>query len=65
MDEQIKENISFEHKINEAKKHLDNLMNPEITLSNSVKEYKNGLKQLELAQKLLDEAKLQYEELND
>jgi exodeoxyribonuclease VII small subunit len=56
--------VSFESKINEAKKHLDKLMNPEITLSASVKEYKNGIKELEIAQKLLDEAKLQYEEVN-
>jgi len=59
-----KEKINFEDKINEAKKHLEKLMNIDITLSNSVKEYKAGLKELELAQKLLDEAKLEYEELN-
>ena len=58
-----KEEIDFESKINEAKKHLDKLMKPDITLSNSVKEYKEGLKQLEMAQKLLDVAKLEYEEL--
>jgi len=59
-----KEKISFEDKINEAKIHLDKLMNIDITLSNSVKEYKAGLKELEIAQKLLDEAKLEFEELN-
>ena len=59
-----KKDINFEEKIDEAKKHLDALMNPEITLSKSVKEYKNGIKQLQDAQKLLDEAKLEYEELN-
>ena len=55
------EEISFEDKIIEAKKHLEKLMNPDITLSNSVKEYKEGLKQLEIAQKLLDDAKLHFE----
>ncbi len=55
------EEISFEDKITEAKKHLEKLMNPDITLSNSVKEYKEGLKQLEIAQKLLDDAKLHFE----
>ena len=60
-----KEKINFEDKINEAKKHLDKLMNVDITLSNSVKEYKSGLKELEIAQKLLDEAKLEFEELNN
>jgi len=59
-----KKDINFEEKINEAKKHLDKLMNPEITLSSSVKEYKMGIAQLELAQELLDKAKLEYEELN-
>ena len=60
-----KEKINFEDKINEAKKHLDKLMNVDITLSNSVKEYKSGLKELVTAQKLLDEAKLEFEELNN
>jgi len=55
----------FESKIIEAKKHLEKLMDNDITLSNSVKEYKEGIKLLEEAQKLLDNAKLEFEELND
>jgi len=55
----------FESKIIEAKKHLEKLMNNDITLSNSVKEYKEGIKLLEDAQKLLDNAKLEFEELKD
>jgi len=58
------EKISFENKIEEAKKLLDKLIDPNITLSNSVKIYKDGMKELEAAQKLLDEAKLEFEELN-
>ena len=65
MSEEKKEKLNFEDKIEQAKKHLEKLMNQDITLSNSVKEYKNGIKELEIAQKLLDEAKLQFEELND
>ena len=65
MSEEKKEKVNFEDKIEQAKKHLEKLMNQDITLSNSVKEYKNGIKELEMAQKLLDEAKLQFEELND
>jgi len=65
MSEEKKEKLNFEDKIEQAKKHLEKLMNQDITLSNSVKEYKNGIKELEMAQKLLDEAKLQFEELND
>jgi len=54
----------FEQKIEEAKKLLDKLIDPEITLSNSVDVYKKGMNELELAQKLLDEAKLNFKELN-
>ena len=56
--------ISFEEKLDNAKELLNELTNPEITLSNSVKIYKNGLKEIEEAQKLLDDAKLNFEELN-
>ncbi|MFY9083038.1 exodeoxyribonuclease VII small subunit, partial [Aliarcobacter butzleri] len=41
-----------------AKEFLEKLSNPEITLSDSIKLYKDGIKELEVAQKLLDEAKL-------
>ncbi|NQY92548.1 MAG: exodeoxyribonuclease VII small subunit [Campylobacteraceae bacterium] len=58
------EEKSFEEKIEEAKKLLTQLIDPEITLSNSVDVYKKGMKELELAQKLLDEAKLNFQELN-
>ena len=58
-------NISFEDKIEEAKKHLDKLIDPEITLSTSVEVYKKGMEELELAQKLLDEAKLEFQELSN
>jgi exodeoxyribonuclease VII small subunit len=54
---------SFEDKIIEAQVLLEKLIDPEITLSNSVKIYKDGLKELELAQKLLDEAKLEFKEI--
>ena len=59
-----KEDISFENKIEEAKKLLDKLIDPEITLSQSVNVYKDGIKELESAQKLLDEAKLEFQELS-
>ena len=53
--------ISFEDKIKNAKELLDKLIDPEITLQDSVKVYKDGIKQLEDAQKLLDEAKLEFQ----
>jgi exodeoxyribonuclease VII small subunit len=56
--------LNFEDKIKQAKKLLDKLIDPEITLQDSVKVYKDGMKELEEAQKLLDEAKLEFEELN-
>ncbi len=55
---------NFEDKIKEAKDLLEKLINPEITLQDSVKIYKNGIKELEDAQKLLDDAKLEFEEIN-
>ncbi len=59
MSEEIKEEkLVFEDKIIKAKNLLDKLSNPEITLSDSLDVYKNGMKELDEAQKLLDEAKL-------
>jgi len=55
--------ISFETKIEDAQKLLEKLIDPEITLSQSVDVYKKGMEQLESAQKLLDEAKLEFQEL--
>lgn len=52
------ENINFEEKITKAKEILEKLSNPEITLNDSLKLYNDGLKELENAQKLLDDAKL-------
>ncbi|MBU3015054.1 exodeoxyribonuclease VII small subunit [Poseidonibacter lekithochrous] len=52
------EKLVFEDKIVEAKQLLEKLSNPQITLSDSIEVYKRGIKQLEDAQKLLDEAKL-------
>lgn len=58
------EKPSFEIKISEAQKLLEKLIDPEITLSNSVEVYKEGMKELESAQKLLDDAKLEFQELS-
>ena len=52
------EKLVFEDKIIEAKQLLEKLSNPQITLSDSIEVYKKGVKELEEAQKLLDEAKL-------
>lgn len=60
----MSEETSFEKKIAHAKEILEKLMDPEITLSESVALYKEGMKELKEATKLLEEAKLQFEELN-
>lgn len=58
MSEEKIEEQSFEQKIEKAKELLEKLSNPQITLSDSLEVYKTGVKELEEAQKLLDEAKL-------
>lgn len=58
MSTEKKEELAFEDKIIKAKELLEKLSNPQITLSDSVELYKNGIKELDEAQKLLDEAKL-------
>lgn len=55
-----KENINFEDKIIKAKELLEKLSNPQITINESLKLYNDGLKELEVAQKLLEEAKLVF-----
>lgn len=58
------EAVSFEKKLENSKELLNKLIDPEITLSDSVEVYKAGMKELSEAQKLLEEAKLEFEELN-
>ncbi len=65
MSEETKEELSFEEKVENAKELLEKLSNPDITLSSSVEIYKNGMKEIEDAQKLLETAKLKFEELSD
>jgi exodeoxyribonuclease VII small subunit len=48
---------SFEEKLTHSKELLEKLMNPEITLEESVKLYEEGLKNIKEAQTLIEEAK--------
>ncbi len=48
---------TFEEKLDYSKALLEKLMNPEITLEESVKLYEEGLKNIKEAQKLIEEAK--------
>ena len=56
---------NFEEKIENAKKILEELSNPELPLDKGVEHYKNGMKLLNEATKILEEAKLVYEECED
>ena len=52
---------TFEKKLEESKKILNQLMNPEITLEESLKLYENGLLQIKEAQKMIEEAKVKIQ----
>jgi len=53
----------FEKKLEEAKKLLERLNDPEITLHQAMEYYKKGIKLLEEATKMIEEAKLQFQEI--
>jgi len=50
-------NKTFEEKLAYSKELLEKLMNPEITLEESVKLYEEGLKNIKDAQTLIEKAK--------
>jgi len=51
-------NETFEEKLTYSKELLEKLMNPEITLEESVKLYEEGLKNIKEAQTLIEESKI-------
>ncbi len=53
----------FEKRLQNAKEIVEELMQPEITLTNSIKAYEKGMKELQEAQKLLEEAKLKVTQI--
>ena len=55
--------LSFEDKLQKAKTILEKLMDPNITLQESVKAYEDGIKELDDAQKLLEDAQLKIKEI--
>lgn len=57
------EEKNFEGRLEEAKKILEKLMDPELTLEESVKAYEAGTKTLKEAQKILDDARKQIEQI--
>lgn len=60
---------SFEDKLEKTKAILEKLSNNEIPLDEGIKLYKEGMKELNQAAKMLEEAKLEFEtienDLND
>ncbi|MBU1659282.1 exodeoxyribonuclease VII small subunit [bacterium] len=54
---------NFETKLEGAKKILETLMNPEITLQESVKAYEKGMNELSEAQKMLEDAQMKINEI--
>ena len=56
-----KKKLSFEEKLENSKKILEKLMDPEVTLEESVKAYDEGMKELQSAQKLLEDAELKIQ----
>jgi len=58
---QTKQN--FEEKLENSKKILEKLMDPEITLQNSLKAYEEGMKELSDAQKMLEDAVIKIQEI--
>ncbi len=57
--------MSFEKKLEDAKKILEELSNPEISLADGMKKYKDGLKLLKEATKMIEDAKLEYTTLQE
>jgi len=53
----------FESKLNNAKEILETLMNPEITLQDSVKSYEKGMKELQDAQNILEKAQIKITQI--
>ena len=56
---------SFETKLESAKKILEKLIDPQITIEESVKAYEQGMKELQDAQKILEEAQIKINEIKN
>jgi len=53
--------VTFEQKLEASKKILNQLLNPAITLEESLKLYEEGIKEIKSAQKMIEEAKVKIE----
>lgn len=59
-----KDNIHFEDRIAKIKQIIDKLNNTEITLKDGMQLYKDGVDEIIEAQKMLENAKNLYDEIN-
>jgi exodeoxyribonuclease VII small subunit len=57
-------NETFEQKLEHSKELLQKLMDPEITLEDALKVYQEGLNEIKEAQKLIEDAKLKIQTIN-
>ena len=57
----MSEEISFETKITNAKEILEKLMDPTLPMDESVKAYEQGMSELKMAEKMLEQAQLQIQ----
>jgi len=57
----MKEEESFETKITNAKAILEKLMDPALPMNESVKAYEEGMKELKVAETMLQNAQLQIQ----
>jgi len=55
---------TFEAKLEHSKEILEKLMNPEITLDESLKLYEEGVKNIKEAQNLIEKAKTKIETID-
>jgi len=61
----MKQTKSFEENLEIAKDVLDQLSSSDVSLDDSMNLYKDGLKHLNTASKILEKAKLDFEELSN
>ncbi|AFV97940.1 MULTISPECIES: exodeoxyribonuclease VII small subunit [unclassified Sulfuricurvum] len=57
----MSQNESFETKITNAKAILEKLMDPALPMNESVKAYEEGMKELRIAETMLQNAQLQIQ----
>ncbi len=60
-----KEEVTFEDKLESAKLVLEELSNPQLSLGDGMKRYTKGLDLLKEATKMIEDAKLEYQNLQE